>query len=138
MTGNCAQPTNATATTAMRWNPVNEGDRAGLVAFQGENFWYFLAVGRVNGKRVIQVIERAGRATNGTDSVLVTASLPDRTNETVHLRITARRGRYDFAYATAPNQWTTLLRDADGTILSTKTAGGFVGTLFGLHAYSSR
>lgn len=136
--GRRQQHLSATATTAMRWNPVNDGDRAGLVAFQGENYWYFLAVSRAGGKRVIQVIERGGRATNGGDSVLVTAPLPDRPDDTVQLRIAARRGRYDFSYATAPGQWTTLLRDADGTILSTKTAGGFVGTVFGLHAYSAR
>jgi alpha-N-arabinofuranosidase len=30
-----------------------------------------------------------------------------------------------------------LLRDADGTILSTKHAGGFVGTMLGMYAYAS-
>jgi hypothetical protein len=29
------------------------------------------------------------------------------------------------------------MRDADGTILSTKKAGGFVGTCFGMYAYSA-
>ena len=36
-----------------------------------------------------------------------------------------------------PGRWTPLLKDADGTMLSTKSAGGFVGTLFGLHAYGA-
>ena len=48
----------------------------------------------------------------------------------------ARGDRYDFAYATAPGRWKTLAADQDGTILSTKTAGGFVGVTFGLHVYS--
>jgi hypothetical protein len=30
-----------------------------------------------------------------------------------------------------------LLLEADGTILSTKVAGGFVGTGFGLYAYAN-
>jgi len=134
--GRRQQHLTATATTAMRWTPAKDGDRAGLVAFQGENFWYFLAVTRLNGKPVVKVIERAGRATGGADSVLASAPL-ELPNGTLFLRIAARRGKYDFFYATAPDRWTPLLRNADGTILSTKTAGGFVGTLFGLHAYGA-
>jgi xylan 1,4-beta-xylosidase len=86
---------------------------------------------------VVQVIERAGRVTGGADSVLASAPLPALPNGTIYLRIAARRRAYDFYYAAAPDRWTPLLRNADGTILSTKTAGGFVGTLFGLHAYGA-
>ena len=120
----------------MRWTPRRDGDRAGLVAFQGEQFWYWLAVGQVDGKPVVQVIEHGWRQPTRPDSVLATAPLPN-TKGTIYLRIAARRGAYDFSYATEPNQWVPLLKDADGTILSTKTAGGFVGTLFGLHAYAA-
>jgi xylan 1,4-beta-xylosidase len=31
--------------------------------------------------------------------------------------------------------WVLLKGDADGTILSTRVAGGFVGTLLGMYAY---
>ena len=135
--GRRQQHLNATATTAMRFTPAQEGDRAGLVAFQSENNWYWLAVGRDDGKPVVQVIERAWRTPNRPDSVLATAPLPN-ANGTVYLRIVARRGAYDFLYATSPDRWTTLLKDADGTVLSTKAAGGFVGTVFALHAYGAQ
>ena len=46
-------------------------------------------------------------------------------------------GRYDFFYATAVDEWAPLLEDADGTILSTNVAGGFVGTMFGVYAYGT-
>ena len=120
----------------MRFTPQKDGDRAGLVAFQGGNFWYWLAVGRVDGKPVVQVIERGWRSPDRPDSVLATAPLPN-ADATVYLRITARRGAYDFSYATSPDRWTPLVSNADGTILSTKTAGGFVGTLFALYAYGA-
>lgn len=135
--GRRQQHLNATATTAMRFTPERGGDRAGLVAFQSENNWYWLAVGRADGKPVVQVIERAWRTPNRPDSVLATAPLPN-ANGTVYLRIVARRGAYDFLYGTSPDRWTTLLKDADGTVLSTKAAGGFVGTLFALHAYGAQ
>jgi alpha-N-arabinofuranosidase len=39
-------------------------------------------------------------------------------------------------YAVAPNQWSTLKSGVDGTFLSTKVAGGFVGAFFGMYAYT--
>ncbi|HEU4996776.1 MAG TPA: glycoside hydrolase family 43 protein [Gemmatimonadaceae bacterium] len=134
--GRRQQHLNATATTAMRFTPEHDGDRAGLVAFQGENFWYSIGVGRMDGKPVVQVIQKAAR--NRPDSVLASAPLPATANGTIYLRIAARRSAYDFMYGTSPDRWTTLVKDADGTILSTKTAGGFVGVLFGLYAFSAR
>jgi xylan 1,4-beta-xylosidase len=134
--GRRQQHLSATATTAMRFTPERDGDRAGLVAFQSENNWYWLAVGRADGKRVVQVIERAWRGERA-DSVVATAPLPDG-NGNVYLRIVARRGKYDFLYGTTPDKWTMLVKDADGTILSTKAAGGFVGTLFALHAFGAQ
>ena len=133
--GRRQQHLTATATTSMQWSPAADGDRAGLVAFQGEDAWYFLAVTREGGKPVVQVIRRAGRGPTAADSVLASAPLTGATEAPIQLRIAARRGAYDFLYATTPGRWTTLLRGADGSILSTKYAGGFVGTLFGLHAY---
>jgi xylan 1,4-beta-xylosidase len=55
----------------------------------------------------------------------------------VYLRIDARSGggRYDFFYGTREGEWTLLLGNADGSILSTQVAGGFVGTMLGLYAY---
>ncbi|MEO8621013.1 MAG: family 43 glycosylhydrolase [bacterium] len=134
--GRRQQHLTATASTAMQWAPEHDGDRAGLVAFQSENYWYWLAVGRVDGKQVIQVIERAWRAPARADSVLASAPLPG--SGTVYLRIVARRDAYDFMYGTAPDKWVTLLKDADGKVLSTKAAGGFVGNLFGLYAFSAQ
>jgi len=56
---------------------------------------------------------------------------------TVFLKIDARGGRYDFSFGRRAGEWIPLLRDADGTILSTKHAGGFVGTMLGMYAYAS-
>ena len=47
----------------------------------------------------------------------------------------ARGGAYDFSYSYAPNRWQPLKLGEDGTILSTKRAGGFVGAVFGLYAH---
>jgi alpha-N-arabinofuranosidase len=125
----------ASASTAMTYVPVMPGDRAGLVAFHNEDHYYFLGVVHDGGRPLIQVRRRSGNGAQG-DSVLASAPIASKTNAPVYLEIRARDGRIDFLYGTRPNAWTTLLADADGTVLSTKKAGGFVGTMLGMYAYT--
>ena len=124
----------ATASTAMVYRPEKPGDAAGLVAFHNTQHYYFLAVTQSDSQPVIQLRMRAGAATPSADSVIASAPITMPGNGRVFLRIQAREGRYDFSYATRENDWQDLERDADGTILSTTVAGGFVGTMFGLVA----
>jgi xylan 1,4-beta-xylosidase len=123
----------ATASTAMTYAPAKNGDKAGLVAFQNDEFYYLLAVTRAGDERVLQLEKRAGSA---PATVVATTPLRGDPNAPVYLRIQAKGARYDFSFATTPDAWTLLAGDADGTILSTKVAGGFVGTMFGLYAHS--
>jgi len=127
----------ATASASMIYRPEKPGDRAGLVAFHNATHYYFLAVAHAEGAPVIELRMRAGRTTPAADSVLASAPLALAPSGRVLLRIDARDGRYDFSYATRENDWQVLLKDADGTILSTKVAGGFVGTMLGMYAQSS-
>ena len=76
-----------------------------------------------------------GGAAGATD-VIASAPLAMAHDATVYLKIQARGGLYDFYYGSALDKWTLLAKDVDGTVLSTKRAGGFVGTLFGLYAHS--
>ena len=123
----------AGVSTAMAFAPQTDGERAGLVAFQNSEFFYFLGLVRENGKTSVCVTKRAGAA-DPEDGAVQTCNPVETTD--IELKIEARGGAYDFFYATAPGQWTALVRDADGTILSTKKAGGFVGTVIGAYAYS--
>jgi alpha-N-arabinofuranosidase len=56
----------------------------------------------------------------------------------IELRIHAKGARYDLAYREAGRTWQILAKNVDGTNLSSATAGGFVGTLIGPYAQSSR
>ena len=134
--GRRQQNTNASASTEMRYAPTKNGDRAGLLAFQNDEFYYFLAVARVDGQRVVQVEKRAGPMRLGVTDIVASAPLSGDAHAPVFLKITARGASYDFHYGSRAGEWTPLLLDADGTVLSTKVAGGFVGSLFGLYAYS--
>ena len=128
------QHADAAAEITLRYAPVRDGARAGLAAFQSESHFYALVLERAAGRTVVRVEGRAGEADPAEGRVL--ASAPLATGGPLKLRITARGDRYDFAYAPAGGGWRTLLKDADGTVLSTKAAGGFVGAVVGPYAYA--
>ena len=100
-----------------------------MVAMQNDQFWYFIGVGADRGKPVVRV----RRSLNGAVSTLAEAPLSG--SAPIRLRITAHEARYDFAWSDDRRHWRSLVKDADGTILSTKKAGGFVGAVFGLYAH---
>jgi len=125
----------ATASAAMWYVPTRPGDRAGIVAFQNESHYYFLGVVHDGTKPMLELRRRAWRGEQG-DSVVASAPVAVSPKAPLYLQIRVREDRYDFLYATKPNAWQTLAADADGTMLSTKVAGGFVGTMFGIYAYT--
>ena len=134
--GRRQQHQHATAETVMRWTPTRDGDRAGLATLQNDDWFYFLAVGQEAGKPVVELRRRAGPSEPAEGVVTASAPLAGPADAT-RLRVTARADRYDFAYAADQGEWITLARDVDGTILSTRTAGGFVGVTFGPHVRSA-
>jgi alpha-N-arabinofuranosidase len=128
----------ATASTAVRFQPRNPGDKAGIVALQNDEYWYLLSVARSTQGSEIRLERRAGPNDPNTGVKLASVPLSGNRASPVQLRIRARGGLYDFEYATRPGQWRVLRAGEDGKILSTKTAGGFVGTVFGVHAFAAR
>ena len=126
-------------TTAMTFTPARAGDRAGLVAFQSENFFYAMTVTLADGKPVVQVERRNGAS--DTPTVIATKPLGARAGAPVYLKIDADGPRYDFSFATQRNQWKPVLENADGKMLSTKGAGGaganFTGVVVGMYAHSA-
>jgi xylan 1,4-beta-xylosidase len=121
------------ASTAVRYRPSAEGDRAGLAAFHNDEHFYLLSVAQTGGRRVVQLEQRSGTA---PAAVIASAPLAGTGDAPVYLKIQARGDKYDFFYSLRRGEWTLLKGDADGTVLSTKVAGGFVGTMLGMYAYS--
>lgn len=129
------QHQNAIATTVVRLGARHDGDEAGLAAFQNETFWYLIAVGSRDGRPVIRLKRRAGEAEPESGVEIASASLGIRPGRRVWLRAEAEGATYRFSYATREGAWRPIGGAQDGTILSTRTAGGFVGAVFGLYAY---
>ena len=129
------QHLNATATTRVTFNPPSDGAEAGILAMQNDEYFYYLAVGRDQGKRVVRLRRRAGAQDALAGAVLASEPVPV---GPIELRITARGSAYDFAWSSGGKSWHTLVRNADGTVLSTKKSGGFVGAVLALYAHDGR
>ncbi|RYZ52427.1 MAG: glycoside hydrolase family 43 protein, partial [Chitinophagaceae bacterium] len=120
----------ATATTRLRFAPAADNEKAGLVIFQSESFFYYLCKSLEGGKPVVQLY----KSTKDSMELLLSKPLPTTTGD-VYLRIEPKNAVYATSFSTDGKNWTPL-QEVDGKFLSTATAGGFVGSVFGLYATS--
>ncbi len=120
----------ANIATTLSFVPERDGDRAGLVAYQSDESHLFFGITRIGGKRVVALITR----TKAQEDTLV-ASAPLRSAAPVKLVIKADGGSMSFSYATASGKPVPLAAKVDTTFLSTRKAGGFVGTIIGPYVW---
>jgi alpha-N-arabinofuranosidase len=130
------QHMDASATTELRSCPSAEGEQAGLAALQNDDYWYLLALERSGHATSLVLKRRAGPGEPAGGSLV--AQTPLRCGAPLRLRIEAKGAAYGFSYSRPGEAWHSLGALQDGTILSTRTAGGFVGAMFGLFAYRPR
>lgn len=123
-------------TTSVEFNTTKENEKAGLLVFQNERHYYYLAKSVKEGKPVIQLLKSAGSSeTNDTEEMLAENELTGDTNM-IYLRIEADNSVYSFLYSMDNKEWITLAENVDATFLSTKIAGGFVGCLYAMYTTS--
>jgi xylan 1,4-beta-xylosidase len=130
------QHMNATVSTTVRFTPKADGDKAGLVALQNDDFYWFVGLVRDGGRTLVRVEKRAGKGDPVDGVVVAEKPVSLGKGQGLDLRISVKAGSLDFAYGTA-GTWQTLEAGADGTTLSTKVAGGFVGTMLGVYAHGA-
>lgn len=121
------------ATTKLTFNAQKENEQAGLLIFQNEDHFYLLSKSVSKGKPVIQL--QASKPNAKATTLIEQIAIPQAA--TVYLKIEANGKYYNFYYALRPNKWQLLKANADGKLLSTKVAGGFVGSLYALYATSN-
>lgn len=122
------------AETEMQFRAESEREKAGLVAFQNEEHFYFLAVSQNDGQNVVQLFK-----SNTDDSVMETiAEVPLKSkNDEIKLAIESKGDTYSFHYSINGKDWHLVKENVDAKFLSTKEAGGFIGCLYGMYATSS-
>lgn len=120
-----------TASTEMRYAPAAHGARAGMVAFQNDDYYYFFGLARDETGLFVSLMRRAG---NGPEESIARTPINTAPGAPLQLRIDGEGSRYSFSYRIGTG-WTPLATDVDGAILSTHHAGGFVGVVLGMYAY---
>ena len=105
--------------------PPREGHvAAGLAVYQNGRYWYFMGVRRKGGSLELFLERHAGEHFAVLKSIRIDEPNP------LKLRVQGDGAHYAFRYDTGRG-WQSLVEDADGLMLSTEVAGGFVGTVLG-------
>ncbi|MFL6620881.1 MAG: glycoside hydrolase family 43 protein, partial [Povalibacter sp.] len=105
---------------------------AGLAAFQNENYWYFLGARRTKDGLQVFLEKDAGKQVETVSSQLIQPGTQ------LKLKISGNADDYAFFYDADGKGWHALGEHQDGSILSTKVAGGFVGATVGPYVRSER
>jgi alpha-N-arabinofuranosidase len=126
----------ATVSTALRYTADRDGDRAGLVAMQSDDAYLFFGVQREQGRQAVTLSVRKTAQDPRRGRVLASvplASVGGRAGKPIYLKLQIDGGILGVSYAVRKDQWKSLAAAMDATFLSTKHAGGFVGTVIGLY-----
>lgn len=116
----------------LRFLPSAEGDRAGLAAVQSDKAYLFFGVLRREGRAWIAALVRDGEA---SERLIASQPMPGGDGK-LTLALHAQGGRMRLSY-TADGKERMLAENVDARFLSTKAAGGFVGTVIGPYAWRS-
>ena len=127
--GRRQQHINFTAITLMDFTPSNENEVAGIVLLQSNRFNYSFLSTITFGKKVIRLL----KCVDGKEEIIAEKEI---SSAKLYLEIQALGQEYSFYYGEDINNLIALEEKADGRILSTDIAGGFVGTVIGLYASS--
>ncbi|MBK9509087.1 MAG: glycoside hydrolase family 43 protein [Cytophagaceae bacterium] len=131
--GKRQQHLNSSAETQVSFAPKNANEKAGLVIFQDERHYYFIAKAKNgDGKDIVQLIKSKDKTTELVTEVALT--IP---SSKVNFKIKSEGALYSFWYSTDGKKWNLLKDKVDGKFLSTKVANSFIGCTYGMYATST-
>lgn len=126
----------SSATTSLSFSPRAGNEKAGLLVFQNESHFYLLCVSVDSAGQRAAELFKSTPAYQRMELLAIVGLTTNAQQKSILLRATSRGSVYDFACSVDGGKWTVVKNDVDGTFLSTKVAGGFVGCMYGLYATS--
>lgn len=129
------QHIHGSASTLLDFTPATAEEFAGMVAFQNEQHYYALGKTLSDKNETVVRLLKAGEDDNATVIAEEKLSRAE-ARQPLRLQITFSADNYSFYYATGNGKWKLLKEGVDGTYLSTRVAGGFVGVTLGMYATS--
>lgn len=130
--GRRQQHLHAEAAVSMVFKANSAQELAGISAFQNDANYYLLAKTLVDNKEAV-VLYKSVKSETGISPEILAVKFPE-SHERIYLKIKADKGSYSFYFATTEGNWLPVAENVDGKYLSTEVAGGFVGTILGMHA----
>ncbi len=125
------------ASTRLTYQVTDTMQTAGLVAFQNEE--HYLLLGKrlnSNGQAEVYLQKKSSTLNPNNTSIVAKQTLKNNKSD-LFLKIEGEKRYYNFYFKTEENQsWQTLAHHVDASILSTKIAGGFVGTYLAMYTSS--
>ena len=116
-----------TAKTTMEFTPEQDGEAAGLTVFQSEEAFLAIVYGKFDGKNQVRVVE------NAKDTGVQLKKAEEVTADKLTFTITQKGQLATLSYDTGAGE-KVLAADVSTKILSTESAGGFVGCTIGMFA----
>lgn len=129
---------NGYAATSLSFKPLHENEKAGLIVFQNEQSYYYLCQSLENDQPVLQLYRGPGKGNAAAAPELIAKQkITLSTHDPLQLKIQASGSVYAFYYATQNGRWQLLSNNVPANILSTHTAGGFVGCMYAMYVTSN-
>ncbi len=119
------------AAVSMEFTTTRSNEQAGLVAYQNEDHFYFIARSFKNGSPVVELIKGSEKGNVVLESVNLATGI-----ENIEFKVEFDKDEYRFFYNTNDN-WMQIGGTLDGKYLSTRVAGGFVGVVLGMYTTSN-
>ncbi|WP_145321780.1 glycoside hydrolase family 43 protein [Paenibacillus xylanexedens] len=124
--GRRQQHMECTVSSILEFEPVQEGEEAGMTVFMDERFHYEIALTLIEGRKTVFLRKRVG-------SLSVIEGQTEYQGTTIKLEIEADTQWYTFSFYDLHGETIRLGRGERG-LLSSEVAGGFTGVYFGLYA----
>ncbi len=121
----------------MRFQTQASNEKAGLLIFQNENHYYFVCKSADHGLPVVQLYKGPGNKNDTLGPQLLTSIPLRKNNAGIIFKVDVDEKGYSFYYSIKKDKWLLLRSSMDRSFLSTETAGGFVGCVYGLYATSN-
>lgn len=131
--GRRQQHQNFSIITSLNFSPQNEGEMAGITAYQNEKHYYFLARTLINKQECVALF----KGSESGEVLIQKAEIDESMLTTCQLQIEMNSTLVHFKYSRDGKKWESLAENIDSKYLSTQKSGGFVGTIVGMHATSS-
>ncbi len=128
---------NGYVSTRMQFQSLVDNEKAGLLVFQNENHYYFACKSADNGRPVVQLFKGPGNDRPLEGPQILTSIPLKKRNSAIIFKVEVNEKGYNFYYSIKKSEWLLLRSDMDRRFLSTQTAGGFVGCVYGLYATSN-